>query len=96
MDEFKQRHALTRVNLWRQTADIWAREQQPYETVQNCQDGSIIVDWCHIRLRVLKPAIRLHILHTDIKIVDGVLLYARIAEAALPANANHSAHSIVL
>jgi hypothetical protein len=95
MQEFVKRHELSRVEKWRQTADIWKRKQAAEESVDdyvasmqaaarriNMTTESLI----DAIIQGLLPHIRLHVLHTGADSIDGIIDAARVSEAAHAAN----------
>jgi Retrotransposon gag protein len=77
-DEFKQRHAPSMVDKWRRTKDIWSRQQEATESVNDyisfmqaaaqkagMDEGTLI----HQIIRGLKPDIRLFVLHNGAQTV---------------------------
>jgi hypothetical protein len=95
MQEFVKRHELSRVEKWRQTADIWKRKQAIDESVDdyvasmqaaarriNMATDSLI----DAIIQGLLPHIRLHVLHTGADSIEGIIDAARVSEAAHAAN----------
>jgi hypothetical protein len=95
MQEFVKRHELSRVEKWRQTADIWKRKQATDESVDdyvasmqaaarriNMTTESLI----DAIIQGLLPHIRLHVLHTGADSIEGIIDAARVSEAAHVAN----------
>jgi hypothetical protein len=94
-DEFMKRHQMTRVEKWRQTADIWKRRQGPTEPVDDyiaaMQAAARRVKMAQSSLadaiiQGLRPEIRLHVLHAGSETLEQILEAARISEAAHSAN----------
>jgi hypothetical protein len=94
-DEFMKRHQMTRVEKWRQTADIWKRRQGPTEPVDDyiaaMQAAARRVKMAQSSLadaviHGLRPEIRLHVLHAGAETLEKILEAARISEAAHSAN----------
>jgi hypothetical protein len=97
--EFKKRHALTRVDKWRQTANIWSRRQGTDESVDDYfaamqtaakqidMDSSSLND---ALIQGLRPELRLHVLHAEPTSIEETLELARVSEAAHSANVNKS------
>ena len=97
---FRQRFAITDVHRWQQAADMWSRQQQSTETVDEFASDIInmakrvpVNDAQLLRFAIikgLKPDIRLHVLQSAAATVEDVLKAARIAEAALAVTAPSS------
>jgi hypothetical protein len=94
-EEFMKRHRMTRVEKWRQTADIWKRRQGPTEPVDDymaaMQAAARRVKMSQSSLadaiiQGLRPEIRLHVLHAGSETLEQILEAARISEAAHSAN----------
>jgi hypothetical protein len=94
-DEFMKGHQMTRVEKWRQTADIWRRRQGPTEPVDDyiaaMQAAARRVKMAQSSLadaiiQGLRPEIRLHVLHAGSETLEQILEAARISEAAHSAN----------
>jgi hypothetical protein len=94
-EEFMKRHRMTRVEKWRQTADIWKRRQGPTEPVDDymaaMQAAARRVKMAQSSLadaiiQGLRPEIRLHVLHAGSETLEQILEAARISEAAHSAN----------
>jgi hypothetical protein len=94
-DEFMKRHQMTRVEKWKQTADIWRRRQGPTEPVDDyiaaMQTAARRVKMSQSSLadaiiQGLRPEIRLHVLHAGSETLEQILEAARISEAAHSAN----------
>jgi hypothetical protein len=94
-DEFMKRHQMTRVEKWKQTADIWRRRQGPTEPVDDyiaaMQAAARRVKMSQSSLadaiiQGLHPEIRLHVLHAGAETLEQILEAARISEAAHSAN----------
>jgi len=90
---FRQRYSSTDFDRCRKASFLWSREQQltePVDTyttdIQNAARIIPIHDPDLIRFAIvkgLKPAIRLHVLQTEARTLQGVIQAARVAEAAL-------------
>jgi hypothetical protein len=94
-DEFMKRHQMTRVEKWKQTADIWRRRQGPAEPLDDyiaaMQAAARRVKMSQSSLadaiiQGLRPEIRLHVLHAGSETLEQILEAARISEAAHSAN----------
>jgi hypothetical protein len=99
MHEFMKRHELSRVEKWRQTADLWKRKQAVDESVDdyvasmqaaarriNMAADSLI----DAVIQGLLPQIRLHVLHTGADSIESILDAARVSEAAHAANTSQN------
>jgi hypothetical protein len=90
-----KRHQMTRVEKWKQTADIWTRRQGPTEPVD---DYIAVMQAAARRVKMsqssladaiiqgLHPKICLHVLHAGAETLEQILEAARISEAAHSAN----------
>jgi hypothetical protein len=97
--ELMKRHELSRVEKWRQTADLWKRKQAADESVDdyvasmqaaarriNMAKESII----DAIIQGLLPQIRLHVLHTGADFIESIFDAARVSEAAHAANTSQN------
>jgi hypothetical protein len=94
-DEFMKGHQMTRVEKWKQTADIWRRRQGPTEPADDyiaaMQAAARRVKMSQSSLadaiiQGLRAEIRLHVLHAGSETLEQILEAARISEAAHSAN----------
>jgi hypothetical protein len=99
--EFKKRHELTRVDKWRQTTDIWRRQQRADESVNDyvtsMQTAARRIDMADNMLvdaiiQGLLPEIRLFVLQSGAEDLDEICQKAKVAEAARAATQNNSTH----
>jgi hypothetical protein len=88
---FNERYALTRVDRWRQTAEIWSRKQAYKESVDDyvaaMQTAGNRVNMpenylADAILQGLKPELRLFALHSGADTIPEILKVARVSEAA--------------
>lgn len=98
---FKERFALTDVQLCQRATKMWGREQQSTESVDayitditktarqlNLTDDNMLR---FAVIRGLRPAIRLHVLQSNATTLDDVIKAARTADAALQSVPDSSA-----
>ena len=99
MKQFQERYGLSRVDRWRQTANIWSRKQGPQETVADyiaaMQEAATRVDMPEHYLadaivQGLRPELRLFVLHSKASTIPQILDVARTSEAAHSANVCNS------
>jgi hypothetical protein len=88
---FNERYALTRVDRWRKTAEIWSRKQGPNESVDDyvaaMQSAASRVNMpedylADAILQGLKPELRLFVLYAGVETIPEILKIARTSEAA--------------
>jgi hypothetical protein len=88
---FNERYALTRVDRWRQTAEIWSRKQIYNELVDDyvaslqAAGNRVIMPENYLAdaiLQGLKPQLRLFVLHSGADTIPEILKVARVSEAA--------------
>jgi hypothetical protein len=85
---FTERHALTRIEKWRQTSEIWKRRQGPQEStddyIATMQLMAKRIDMPQASLidAILHSEIRLMVLLADTSSIHNILTTSRAAEAA--------------